>query len=153
MAPGPASYFRPIDETPGLVATLAHAVDELIGEGVDPDALRGAVPEGPLAGLAAVYAAVVSELAAHGWTYPAAAPRAAAGARAGSLPGLVLVDGFAFLRSLELELLGALAGGPTWSSRSTPTRALAAPTRSPSSPLGSPLRAASGHRHRRLPPS
>ncbi len=108
VARGGAAYFRPIAGMPGLVTALARAVDELIGEGVTPDELRAAAPEGPLAALAAVYGSVASELDGRGWIHPAEAPRGATRA-ARRLPGLVLVDSFAFLRAVEVDLLAAVA--------------------------------------------
>ena len=108
VAAGPASYFAPIADAPGLVRVVERAVDELLGEGVAPEALRAAASTEPLRALAATYAAVVSELDERGWTHPASAPLAAA-RRPAAVPPLVLVDGFGFLRAVELELVAALA--------------------------------------------
>ena len=108
IAAGPASYFAPIADAPGLVRSVERAVGELLGEGVAPEELRAAAGTEPLRALGAIYAAVVSGLDERGWTHPAAAPLAAA-RRPAAVPPLVLVDGFGFLRAVELELVAALA--------------------------------------------
>ena len=108
VAAGPASYFAPIADAPGLVRAVERAVGELLGEGVAPEELRAAASTEPLRALAAIYAAVVSALGERGWTHPAAAPLAAARRRP-AVPPLVLIDGFGFLRAVELELVAALA--------------------------------------------
>ena len=108
VAAGPASYFAPIADAPGLVRAVERAVGELLGEGVAPEELRAAASTEPLRALAAIYAAVVSALGERGWTHPAAAPLAA-GRRRPAVPPLVLIDGFGFLRAVELELVAALA--------------------------------------------
>ena len=96
---GPASYFRPIAHTEGLVRLLNAAVRDLLAESIEPQELFGAadrVGSPALMGLGAIFAAYRSELDRRDWLHPAQTPLAAAEAvEAGAaLPSLVVLDGF-----------------------------------------------------------
>ncbi|MCK9486291.1 MAG: PD-(D/E)XK nuclease family protein [Dehalococcoidia bacterium] len=129
---GGAARFAPIAHTPGLHALVGRAVGDLVAEGVDPAAFRGAAEtsaHADLTALADIYQAYRAALVERGWHDPresaaraAAVMRDSAPARAPGpvppglvlpsllLPGLVLVDGVQFLRSGEVDLVAAMAG-------------------------------------------
>ena len=111
---GPASYFRPIAHTEGLVRLLNSAVRDLLAEAVETQALLEAADQTrspALMGLGAIFAAYHSELDRRDWLHPAQTPLAAAEAvEAGAaLPDLMVLDGFQVFRGVELSLLQAVA--------------------------------------------
>ena len=111
---GPASYFRPIAHTEGLVSLLNAAVRDLLAESIEPPVFLEAADgsgSSALMGLSAIFAAYRSELDRHDWLHPAQVPLAAAEAvKAGAaLPRLVVLDGFQVFRGVELTLLQAVS--------------------------------------------
>ncbi len=102
--------FAPLAGTPGLRSLVGSAVQDLLADGVTPDAFATAAPSPRLAALAAILLGYVDELTARGWVHPAALPAtAAAEVLPETIPTLVLVDGFRVLRRGELALLASLA--------------------------------------------
>ena len=111
---GPASYFRPIAHTEGLVSLLDTAVRDLLAESIEPQALLQAADRSgssALMGLSAIFAAYRSELDRYDWFHPAQVPLAAADAvkTGAALPRLLVLDGFHVFRGVELTLLQAVA--------------------------------------------
>ena len=114
IADGEATYLAPIAGTPGLESLVARAVADLLEDAIEADAFRRAAAgtaEPGLVALADIHGAYVAELAERGWADPRSLPALAARAvRDGaSVPPVVFVDGFQMLRSVEIELLVALA--------------------------------------------
>ena len=111
---GGAAYFAPIADMPGLATLVGEAVSALVQDGVDPEALmRAASGSGDrsLAAVADIYTSYLDALSRREWLDPRMLPAVAARQirEGAAVPGQVLVDGFLFFRSAELELLAALA--------------------------------------------
>ena len=112
---GSAAYFEPVAPTRGLGNLLGRAIGDLLGEGVDPDALSEAAARSgsrSLEALGAIYREYSKGLGQENWTHPAQIGAAAAGVvREGAdLPGTIMLDGFHLFRETEMDLIEALAG-------------------------------------------
>ncbi|MBI5949286.1 MAG: PD-(D/E)XK nuclease family protein [Chloroflexi bacterium] len=109
---GAAGAFARIADAPGLLRLVSEAVSELQDALIEPRAFSEAATatgNPVLAALAGIYASFDAEMSAHGWTHPAALPaRVADAIDGGSLPGLVLFDGFRAFSRAELALVVAV---------------------------------------------
>ncbi len=111
---GAASYFSPIANSPGFVSMIGAAVESLLEELVEADALTEAATRSSsevASALAEIYAAYIAELNENGLTHPLHVSLAAAEAiQAGEpVPDVVMFDGFQRFTSGELRLIAALA--------------------------------------------
>lgn len=102
--------LAPLAGMPGLRSLVGSAVQDLLADGVTPEAFAAAATSLRATALAAILRGYVEALTARGWVHPAVlAATAASEVSAPAVPPLVMVDGFRVLRRGELALLASLA--------------------------------------------